>query len=71
MKSSLDNVESVLKSGDKPKVDTLKSSITDLQKAVDNMSGISGLGAVASAAKNVGQSAQAVAVAAKAGCPSS
>ena len=71
VKTSLNNVKTTLKSGDKPKVDALQSSITDLQKAINNMSGVSGLAGVASAAKNVGQSAQAVLAAAKAGCPSS
>ena len=71
VKTSLNNVKTELKSGDKPKVDALQSSIGDLQKAIDNMSGVSGISAVASAAKNVEQSAQAVVVAAKVGCPSS
>ena len=71
VKTSLDGVKSTLKSGDKPKVDALQSSITDLQTAIDNMSGISGLSSVESAAKNVAQSGQAVLDAVEAGCPSS
>lgn len=70
VKSSLDGLQSTLKSGDKPKVDALRSSISDLQDGINNASGISGFSAVASAIKNVGESGQAVLEAAQAGCPS-
>ena len=71
VKSSLDGLQSALKSSDAPKVDALRTSISDLQKGIDNASGISGFSAVASAIKNVGESGQAVLQAAQAGCPSS
>lgn len=70
VKSSLDNLRSTLKSGDKPKVDALQSSLSDLQKAVDDMRGVSGLSAVASAAQSVGESGKALLDAVEAGCPS-
>jgi gas vesicle protein len=71
VKTNLDDVKSTVKSSDKPKVEELQSSITDLQKAVDNMSGVSGISDVATAAKNVGTSAQAVLSVVQAGCPTS
>jgi len=71
VKTSLDNVKSTLSSGDKPKVDALQSSITDFQRAIDNMDGLSGINDVISAGKNVATSAQGVLDALKAGCPSS
>jgi hypothetical protein len=71
VKSNLDNVKTTLQSGDKPKVDALQSSISDFQKALDNMNGISDIPDVTSAGQNVVQSAQAVLDALKAGCPSS
>jgi peptidoglycan hydrolase CwlO-like protein len=71
LKASLDDLKSSLKSSDKPKVDALQSSISDLQKAIDKQSGISGLSDVASAGQDVAQSAGAVFDAVKAGCPSS
>ncbi len=71
VKQNLENVKSAAKSSDKPKLDALESSITDFQKALDNMNGVSGLSDVATAAKNVGQSAQAAFDALTAGCSSS
>ena len=58
-----------VKSGDKPKVEALQSSITDLQTAINNLSGngISGMTKVATAARNVATSAQALLAALEAG----
>jgi hypothetical protein len=70
VKTSLEKVKSTLKSGDKPKVDALQSSITELKTAIDHMSGLSGISDVVSAGKNVATNAQAVLDAAEAGCPS-
>jgi hypothetical protein len=71
VKTSLNNVQSAVSSGDKPKVEALRSSITDLQHAIDNMNGLGDVGDVVSAGKNVATSAQDVLDALKAGCPSS
>ena len=73
VKKNVDNLATTVKSGDKPKVDALQSSIKDLQKAIDDLSGsgISGMTKVATAARNVATSAQALLTALKAGCPSS
>jgi peptidoglycan hydrolase CwlO-like protein len=73
VKTNVDNLAATVKSGDKPKVDALQSSITDLQKAIDDLSGsgISGMTKVATAARNVAASGQALLTALKAGCPSS
>ena len=71
VKKSVDNVQSTVTSGDKPKLDALKSSISDLQKAIDNLNGLSGMSNVASAAASVAQAGQSALAALKAGCPSS
>jgi hypothetical protein len=70
-KTNLDNVKSALKSDDKPKVDALESSLDQLQSAIGNMHGLSGVGDVVTAGKNVATSGQDVLDALKAGCPSS
>ncbi len=70
VKQNLQNVKTTLQSGDKPKVDQLQTALDELQTAINNMSGISSLGAVATAGKNVGTAAQGVLDAVKAGCPS-
>ena len=71
VKQSVSNLKSTASSGDKPKVDAVTSSIDELQKAVNNVSGVSGLSDVAIAIGNVGTSVQALVNAVKAGCPSS
>jgi len=71
VKTNLDDVKSTLQSSDKPKLDAFQSSISDLQTALGNMNGLSGLSAVTSAATNVVQSGQDLLNALKAGCPSS
>ena len=70
VKKNLTALKSTVSSGDKPKVDAVTSSITDLQKAVDNLNGVSGLSDVATAGSTVAQSVQALVTALKAGCPS-
>lgn len=71
VKQTLGDLKTTVSSGDKPKVDALQSSIDDLQKAINDLDGVSGAGAVASAAADVGQSAQTLFDALKAGCPTS
>ena len=73
VKTNVDNLPTTVKSGDKPKVEALQSSITDLQTAINSLSGngISGMTKVATAARNVATSAQALLTALEAGCPSS
>ena len=57
-----------MKSSDKPQVDALKASITDLQDAVTNLSGLSGIGTVTSAAGKVATNAGNLVDSLQAGC---
>jgi hypothetical protein len=71
VKTSLDNLKSQLSSGDKPKVDAVESSFTDLQNAVKNLNGVSGLTGVITAGRTFSDAAGNLLSALKAGCPSS